>query len=50
MNSLLSNKILNYGYIGALTLFYLILVVNIISGDLSTFSGSIKLSMFNNNI
>lgn len=47
MSSLLSNKILNYGYIGSLTLFYIILVVNIVKGDLSYFSGSIKLSIKN---
>ena len=47
MSSLLSNKMLNYGYIGALTLFYIILVINIVNGKFSNFSGPIKLSTKN---
>lgn len=47
MSSLFSNKMLNYGYIGALTLFYIILVINIVNGKFSNFSGPIKLSTKN---
>ena len=47
MSSLLSNKMLNYSYIGALTLFYIILIVNIVKGDFSQLFGTIKLSIKN---
>ena len=47
MDEIYSNKYLNYGYITALTLLFIILIVNIIDGSFTKFSGSIMLSINN---